>query len=146
MDCVPGETIPEQEDYDPHMVENLTALSIPDPIPNWEIALKIMFYVIAFLIDIVGNSIVILVIARIKKMRTTTNVLILNLAVSDLFVGCFCMWIHVGNSITTEWPFSEYVCKVNTFMQGRTLSNLRNVLLTYNMPLVRCELYCVYVP
>ncbi|XP_052261870.1 neuropeptide FF receptor 2-like isoform X2 [Dreissena polymorpha] len=50
-------------------------------------------------------------------MRSTTNVFLLNLAVSDVMVGCFCMWVHLGNNITNDWPFDEFVCKGNTFMQ-----------------------------
>ena len=76
---------------------------------------------IRFLLALVGNIIVILIVVLNKRMKTTTNVFLLNLAVSDLMVGCFCMWVHLGNSITKEWPFGEYVCKVNTFMQGTVL-------------------------
>ncbi|RUS75241.1 hypothetical protein EGW08_017006, partial [Elysia chlorotica] len=50
-------------------------------------------------------------------MRTTTNTLIANLAVSDLMVACFCMWAHVGNNISPVWPFGDVLCKVNTFFQ-----------------------------
>ncbi|XP_052789118.1 neuropeptide FF receptor 2-like [Mya arenaria] len=117
MECVPGEKIPDTTDYDPHVVENYTALSLPEPIPTWEITVKIILYSAAFFCDIIGNSIVVLVIVLNKNMRSTTNVLLMNLAMSDILVGCCCMWIHLGNSITEEWPFSESACKVNTFMQ-----------------------------
>ena len=86
--------------------------------PPWEIALKISFYVVAMLVDLIGNSIVILIVALNRKMRTTTNTLIANLAVSDLMVACFCMWAHVGNNLAPNWPFGEVLCKVNTFFQS----------------------------
>lgn len=120
--CIPGEKVPEVEDYDPHIVQNISAISLPRNIPTWEIAVKVLFYAVAFLFALIGNIIVILIITLNKKMKSTTNVFLLNLAVSDLMVGCFCMWVHLGNSITKEWPFGEYVCKVNTFMQGKDLS------------------------
>ena len=116
--CVPGDPVRTDQSYDPYRFINMSSQDIPSAIPVAEIAIKVSFYVIPFLIDIIGNSIVLLIIAINKRMRTTTNMLILNLAVSDLLVGCFCMWVHVGNSITTEWPFDEYVCKGNTFIQG----------------------------
>ncbi|GFO12463.1 neuropeptide ff receptor 2 [Plakobranchus ocellatus] len=50
-------------------------------------------------------------------MRTTTNTLIANLAVSDLMVACFCMWVHAGNQVTHNWPFGNFFCKINTFFQ-----------------------------
>lgn len=121
MECEPGANVPATGDYDPHLVQNMTAITLPRTIPSWEIALKVAFYLLAFLVDIVGNSIVLLIIIMNKRMRSTTNVLLFNLAISDIMVGCFCMWVHAGNSITKEWPFGQYVCKVNTFMQGMNL-------------------------
>ncbi|XP_041362270.1 QRFP-like peptide receptor [Gigantopelta aegis] len=112
--CVPGATVAS-------VTINVSTFLYPGKTrvvhEDWEIALKIIFYIIAFLVDVVGNSIVILIIGLNRKMRTTTNVLILNLAVSDLLVGIFCMWIHVGNQITTEWPFGQIGCKINVFIQ-----------------------------
>jgi len=121
MACVPGEKVPEVVDYDPYFVQNISAISMPKDIPVWEVSIKVVFYAIGFLLALVGNIIVILIVVLNKRMKTTTNVFLLNLAVSDLMVGCFCMWVHLGNSITKEWPFGEYVCKVNTFMQGTVL-------------------------
>ncbi|CAL1543156.1 unnamed protein product, partial [Lymnaea stagnalis] len=83
--------------------------------PGWEIAIKVVFYVIAIVMDLVGNVIVILIIALNRKMRSTTNVLIINLAVSDLMVGTFCMWIHLGNQTSPNWPFGWFMCKFSTF-------------------------------
>ena len=116
--CVPGAAV--------RSVQLNTSLwaNIPSPAhtrvvhEDWEVALKVVFYAIAFLLDVIGNTIVILIIGLNRKMRTTTNVLILNLAVSDLLVGIFCMWIHVGNQITPEWPFGQFGCKINVFIQG----------------------------
>ena len=118
-DCRPGETAPQSDDFDPYMFVDELVPAIPEAVPVWEIALKLTFYVVIFLIDIIGNTIVVLIIVLIKRMRTPTNILILNLAISDLMVGMFCMWVHAGNQITTVWPFGQYVCKVNTFIQGR---------------------------
>ncbi|KAI8794719.1 neuropeptide FF receptor 2, partial [Biomphalaria glabrata] len=92
-------------------------------IPAWEVTLKVVFYIIAMVLDIVGNSIIIFIIILNRKMRTTTNVLILNLAVSDLFVGIFCMWIHMGNQIDSNWPFGSFMCKFTNFSQDDTRSD-----------------------
>ena len=118
-DCVPGQFAEQNEEFDPYMFEEEVLLAIPKPIPVWEIVLKLTFYVLIFFVDIIGNTTVVLIIVMIKRMRTPTNILILNLAISDLMVGLFCMWVHAGNQITTVWPFGSYVCKVNTFIQGR---------------------------
>ncbi|XP_071107735.1 QRFP-like peptide receptor [Haliotis cracherodii] len=114
-DCVPGREI--EDEFDPSILIYINAPSPPPTFSTWEIAVKILFYVFAMLLDVVGNSIVILIIVLNRKMRTTTNVLILNLAVSDLMVAAFCMWVHVGYQIAPEWPFGDFVCKGNTFFQ-----------------------------
>ncbi|KAK3591706.1 hypothetical protein CHS0354_019471, partial [Potamilus streckersoni] len=113
--CIPGEEV--KGTLDPHQFQAFERALIPPPLPTWEVSLKVLFYVFSFLVDIVGNSIVVLIIVLNKKMRTTTNCLLLNLAISDLMVGMFCMWVHLGNQITSEWPFGQFVCKVNTFIQ-----------------------------
>lgn len=99
-----------------------TLLAITDgaplkPIPFVEIILKVFFYLLVFLLDIIGNSIVVFIIYANKRMRTSANILIVNLAISDILVGCFCMWVHLGNQITHNWPFGAFLCKFETFVQ-----------------------------
>ncbi|XP_012944206.1 QRFP-like peptide receptor [Aplysia californica] len=116
MSCVPGERF---HPYlpDPEFFLMFSSPKKPPEYPAWEIALKILFYVLAILLDIVGNSLVIIIMFVNQRMRTTTNVLILNLAVSDFMVGISCMWIHVGAQISPEWPFGHFMCKFSTFIQ-----------------------------
>lgn len=118
-ECIPGEMAELHDDFDPYLFKDLTLQEVPEPFPVWEKALKLTFYAIIFVINIVGNTTVLLIVCLMKRMQTPTNILILNLAVSDLMVGLFCMWVHAGNQITTAWPFGSYVCKVNTFIQGK---------------------------
>lgn len=54
-------------------------------------AVFIISYLLIFLLCMVGNSVVCFIILRNKHMRTVTNLFLLNLAVSDLLVGIFCM-------------------------------------------------------
>ena len=118
--CVVGAVAPEGP-ADLSIFQQFKAPSQPPDIPDWETALKIAFYVLAFLVTLTGNSLVILVICLNKRMRSTTNILLLNQALSDLMVAAVCMWVHLGNSITPEWPFGPLVCKVNTFCQGKLI-------------------------
>lgn len=112
---VPGDTVPERDLSG--LVSMFPAPSAAPKFTTREIALKIVFYAVAFLMDIFGNILVLLIICLNKRMHSTTNYLIMNLAVSDILVGLFCMWVHLGNQITQEWPFGEFVCKANTFVQ-----------------------------
>lgn len=54
-------------------------------------AVFIASYLLIFLLCMVGNGVVCYTVLRSKHMRTVTNLFILNLAVSDLLVGIFCM-------------------------------------------------------
>lgn len=118
--CVPGSFV-EVIPIDPRIVENQTAASTGTVYPDWERAMKITFYTFSFIMAVCGNSMVILTILLNKKMKTTTNCLILNLAVSDLLIGLLCMWVHLGSQIEPEWPFGSVVCKMKHFVQGRHL-------------------------
>ncbi|XP_025076431.1 QRFP-like peptide receptor isoform X1 [Pomacea canaliculata] len=115
--CTVGAAVPEDTSLDPSFFLQFDSPSPPQVFPPWEVALKVTFYVIAFLLDVVGNVMVLLIISLNKRMRSATNVLLLNLAVSDLMVAAFCMWAHLGNQITSNWPFGPFVCKINTFIQ-----------------------------
>lgn len=67
-------------------------------------AMFIVAYVLIFLLCMVGNTLVCFVVLKNRRMRTVTNMFILNLAVSDLLVGIFCMpTTLVDNLITGEW-------------------------------------------
>lgn len=58
-------------------------------------------YLLIFLTCMVGNSVVCFIVLRSKNMRTVTNIFILNLAISDLLVGIFCMPTTLVDNIIT---------------------------------------------
>ena len=51
--------------------------------------LKTLAYAIIMLFSLLGNSAVIVIILKNKRMRTTTNYLIVNMAASDLLISAF---------------------------------------------------------
>lgn len=109
-------------------------------------------YLLIFLVCMLGNGVVCFIVLRRKNMRTVTNLFILNLAISDLLVGIFCMpTTLVDNIITgqstqfnmpstshnvtacfpstlicfpllTGWPFGSVVCKISGMVQGISVS------------------------
>lgn len=64
-------------------------------------AIFIMSYLLIFLVCMVGNGVVCFIVLRSKNMRTVTNLFILNLAVSDILVGIFCMPTTLLDNIIT---------------------------------------------
>lgn len=58
-------------------------------------------YLLIFLVCMLGNGVVCFIVLRRKNMRTVTNLFILNLAISDLLVGIFCMPTTLVDNIIT---------------------------------------------
>lgn len=58
-------------------------------------------YLFIFLLCMVGNGLVCLIVLENRRMRTVTNLFILNLAVSDLLVGVFCIPTTLVDNLIT---------------------------------------------
>nr|XP_060635391.1 neuropeptide FF receptor 2 [Anolis sagrei ordinatus] len=82
----------------------------------------IISYLFIFLLCMMGNGVVCFIVLRSKHMRTVTNLFILNLAVSDLLVGIFCMPTTLLDNIISGWPFGNIACKMNGMVQGISVS------------------------
>ncbi|XP_047559593.1 neuropeptide FF receptor 1 [Lutra lutra] len=85
-------------------------------------AMFIVAYVLIFLLCMVGNALVCFVVLKNRHMRTVTNMFILNLAVSDLLVGIFCMPTTLVDNLITGWPFDNATCKMSGLVQGMSVS------------------------
>ena len=85
----------------------------------WFRVLKYTLYAIMFLISLPGNLMVCLVITRRQKMKTITNFLILNIAVSDVL---YTIYVPVDIVIieSESWPYADFFC--NIFYPLMTLS------------------------
>ncbi|XP_050409422.1 trissin receptor-like [Patella vulgata] len=86
-------------------------------IETWELCLKIGVVILLELMALIGNVLVIMIVLQSKKMRTTTNLYIVNLAIADLFMASFPMWIVVVDDVTNTWVLGEFLCKFNAFLQ-----------------------------
>jgi hypothetical protein len=89
-------------------------------VPVWEASIKICVYSLVILLSVIGNILIILVVAKNKRMRTTTNYYIVNLAASDLLVTLSCTWVNLVNDLSEGWILGSFFCKVNSFAQGKS--------------------------
>ncbi|XP_023646161.1 galanin receptor type 1b isoform X1 [Paramormyrops kingsleyae] len=66
-----------------------------------------------FLMGIIGNTLVMIVIGRIKsgRPRNTTNIFILNLSIADLSFLLFCVPFQATIYSLPEWIFGAFLCK-----------------------------------
>ncbi|XP_076144182.1 galanin receptor type 1b [Alosa pseudoharengus] len=66
-----------------------------------------------FLLGIFGNTLVIIVIGRVKsrRSRSTTNIFILNLSIADLTFLLICVPFQATIYSLPEWIFGAFLCK-----------------------------------
>lgn len=85
---------------------------------SWITIAIIPLYSVIFLLAVIGNSLVILTLVQNKRMRTITNLFLLNLAASDLFLGVFCMPFTLLGMLLRDFIFGEFMCKMLPYLQG----------------------------
>lgn len=75
------------------------------------IVVPILFGMVV-IIGLIGNALVVVVVACNRQMRNTTNILIINLAMADLLFITFCVPFTATDYALAEWPFGNIWCKV----------------------------------
>ncbi|NWR20818.1 NPFF2 protein, partial [Emberiza fucata] len=111
----------------------------------WVAAVFITSYLLIFLLCMVGNGGVCFIVLWSRPMRTVTNLFILNLAVSDLLVGLFCMPTTLLDNIIAGWPFGSLVCKMSGMVQGISVSASVFTLVAIAVDRFRC-IVCPFRP
>ncbi|XP_050700698.1 uncharacterized protein LOC126987617 isoform X2 [Eriocheir sinensis] len=95
----------------------------PDiPLLDTEGSVRIPCYVIIFLLGVIGNTLVIVTLLQNRKMRTITNVFLLNLAFSDLLLGVFCMPFTLVGSLLRDFIFGAVMCRLIPYFQAVSVS------------------------
>ena len=73
------------------------------------VALLSIFYGTISIIAIIGNVLVIWIVASTRQMRTVTNMYIANLALADVIIGLFCIPFQVSTiRISKSTDFKRY--------------------------------------
>lgn len=84
--------------------------------------IQIPLYATILLLAIIGNSLVILTLIQNRRMRTITNVFLLNLAISDILLGVLCMPFTLIGTLLRDFVFGEAMCKLLPYLQGKVLN------------------------
>lgn len=79
------------------------------------IVVPILFGIIV-VVGLIGNTLVVIVVACNPLMRSTTNVLIINLAVADLLFIMFCVPFTAFDYALPYWPFGDVWCRVVQYL------------------------------
>ncbi|XP_063778227.1 cholecystokinin receptor type A [Pseudophryne corroboree] len=99
-------------------------------------AVRIFLYSLIFLLGVLGNSLVIVVLIRNKRMRTVTNIFLLSLAVSDLMLCLFCMPFTLIPNLLKDFIFGSTVCRAAFYFMGISVS-----VSTFNLVAISLERY-----
>ncbi|KAM9843716.1 somatostatin receptor type 5-like [Aulostomus maculatus] len=68
-------------------------------------------YTIVFVVGLLGNTLAIFVVIRYAKMKTMTNMYILNLALADELYILGIPFLGT-NSLLSYWPYGDFFCKM----------------------------------
>lgn len=73
-------------------------------------------------ISLVGNGLVCYIVLAFKRMRTVTNIFIVNLAIGDVMMATLCIpFTFVSNLVLEYWPFGAAMCPVVGYAQAVTV-------------------------
>ena len=98
--------------YDSNQTFNKTNLGDEPNIPLYTFILVLMLNSIIFIMGISGNFLVVLVIARVRTMRTPTNFFLLNLSIADILVLSICQPAALMEFYSKDrWLIGEAMCK-----------------------------------
>uniref|UniRef100_A0A1L8DK19 Putative g protein-coupled receptor n=2 Tax=Nyssomyia neivai TaxID=330878 RepID=A0A1L8DK19_9DIPT len=75
-----------------------------------------VFFGVIGITGFLGNMLVVLVVVSNPGMRSTTNILIINLAVADLLFVIFCVPFTATDYMLSMWPFGDSWCKVVQYL------------------------------
>lgn len=80
-----------------------------------------IFFGLIGITGLIGNALVVLVVISNPQMRSTTNVLIINLSLADLLFVIFCVPFTATDYILAEWPFGDPWCKIVQYLIAVTV-------------------------
>ncbi|XP_023290184.1 allatostatin-A receptor isoform X1 [Orussus abietinus] len=99
--CTGNGTSKDEDAYafDYQQLQNIVSVVVP------------VFFGVIGLLGLVGNFLVVIVVAANPNMRSTTNLLIINLAIADLLFVIFCVPFTATDYVMPFWPFGNIWCK-----------------------------------
>ncbi|XP_017291633.1 cholecystokinin receptor type A [Kryptolebias marmoratus] len=97
---------------------------------------RIILYSLIFLLSVLGNSLIIAVLVRNRRMRTVTNLFLLSLAVSDLMVSLVCIPFTLIPNLMRDFIFGIGICKLVMYFMGVSVS-----VSTFNLVAISLERY-----
>ncbi|KAH8246227.1 hypothetical protein KR038_005657 [Drosophila bunnanda] len=86
------------------------------------VALLSIFYGGISIVAVIGNTLVIWVVATTRQMRTVTNMYIANLAFADVIIGLFCIPFQFQAALLQSWNLPWFMCSFCPFVQALSVN------------------------
>ncbi len=93
------------------------------------------------LTGLLGNGLVVLVILSNPQMKSTTNMLIINLAMADLLFVIFCIPFTAVDYMLSRWPFGDVWCKIVQYLIVVTVQASIYTLVLMSLDRFLCVVY-----
>ena len=100
------------------------------------LALKIVcgtLMVVMLIVSIAGNTIVCLIVYRKPAMRSAINILLANMALSNILLALLCLPFAFVTLVLDDWIFGTVMCKEISFLHALFVSEAVCILLTISM-------------
>ncbi|KAJ6626575.1 Allatostatin-A receptor, partial [Pseudolycoriella hygida] len=91
-------------DVDDEMIDAVVSKVVP------------IFFGLIGVTGLIGNCLVVVVILSNPQMKSTTNMLIVNLAMADLLFVIFCIPFTAVDYLLSRWPFGDIWCKTVQYL------------------------------
>ena len=78
--------------------------------------IRSLVYTLITLLILLGNTLCLLVLERIKSMPESTKILLISLTISDLGIGLFVVLPLIGSAYLDDWPYSPGFCLLQAFL------------------------------
>lgn len=86
--------------------------------PLYAQVIIVLMYILIIIIAVGGNLLFSYVILMRPKMRSITNMFLLNLAISDIVKAVVCNpFAFMANLILLHWPYGDLMCQIVTYIQ-----------------------------
>lgn len=110
---LPGPPIEQCYASDEELLRNIEEYLQPS-VTEW---IFLAFYLVCFVVGLGGNALVVWAVCRNSHLRSTTNVLLTNLALADFLAVLVCMPPNFAQTIWETWFLGRTLCKLVEYYQ-----------------------------
>ncbi|XP_052271529.1 cholecystokinin receptor type A-like [Dreissena polymorpha] len=104
---------------EPHyMYEDYDYEADPDNVPIEQLVPVSLVYGLTMILGLIGNCLVIVSVAKFKKMQNVTNIFLLSLATADLLLVMICVPVKCAAFFSYTWKFGAVMCKLVHYVQN----------------------------